>query len=211
VNVWTGQVIRNFDEHVTLDIADPNYYSYQVFAYTIPETVGSLKFRIDGLQRNIDNDAPYKLQNYALHSYTSGTHTLGAVPYTEPNGHGTRGLENTATFTIIDSRVSGSAVARENASPEAEEISLEEESDAFSVYPVPVNDELTIEFVPATDEAVELTIINVHGQPVYHVPVTAAQIRGYRVSTNAIGLTTGAYYVIIQTSQLRKTKKFMKQ
>ena len=69
------------------------------------ESVGSVRFSLDGAVVRVENLAPYALQgdesgNYAPANLTNGTHQLSAQAFSGPNGTGTAGTLLQLGFTV---------------------------------------------------------------------------------------------------------------
>jgi hypothetical protein len=207
VNTSTGEVILNFDDSVTIDANRPDFANLNIRANTTPATVGSVKFKINGSQKNIDNTNPYLLKSQALQQLTPGSHTLLAEPFSEASGHGVRGQGNTATVTISN----GSATAaRMNTRGDA--AAEEGIGSGITLYPVPVIDNLNFNVTRKIEGDVELMIINGQGQLIHRVRVSAEMLKEHHINTLDLGLSSGIYYLRIQgTSGLRDMKKFIKQ
>ncbi|HYG20599.1 MAG TPA: S8 family serine peptidase [Ohtaekwangia sp.] len=207
VNTSTGEVVLNFDDSVTVDANHPDFANLNIRANTSPATVGSVKFKVNGSQRNIDNTNPYLLKSQALQLLAPGTHTLLAEPFSEASGHGVRGQGNTATVTIFN----GAATAARMRTP-GEAAGAEGIGSGITLYPVPVIDNLNFDVTRKIEGDVELMIINAQGQLVHRVRVSAEALKGYQINTIDLGLNSGIYYLKVQgTSGIRDTQKFMKK
>jgi subtilisin family serine protease len=210
VNTSTGQVLQNFNDSITIDAARPDFANLNIRANTLPATVGCVKFKINGTQRNIDNTNPYLLKSQLLQQLGTGSFVLFGEPFDQPNGHGQRGQNKTATLNIVNSAATTATAARQgNPSSPIEEAGAA----LFTIYPVPVVDPLNFSVSGKKFEGeVELTIINVQGQLVHKVRVQADALHGYTISTAELGLSSGIYYLKVQsTNGLRDTKKFTKK
>jgi hypothetical protein len=210
VNTSTGQVLQNFNDSITIDAARPDFANLNIRANTLPATVGSVKFKINGTQRNIDNTNPYLLKSQLLQQLGTGSFVLFGEPFDQANGHGQRGQNKTATLNIVNSADTTATAARQG-TPSS---SMEEEGAALlTIYPVPVVDPLNFSVTGKKFEGeVELTIINVQGQLLHKVRVNAEALQGYKISTAELGLSSGIYYLKVQsTNGVRDTKKFTKK
>jgi subtilisin family serine protease len=211
VNTSTGQVLQNFNDSITIDAARPDFANLNIRANTLPATVGSVKFKINGTQRNIDNTNPYLLKSQLLQQLGTGSFVLFGEPFDQPNGHGQRGQNKTATLSIVNSAATTATAARQgNPSSPVEELGT---AASLTIYPVPVADALNFSVTGKKFEGeVELTIINVQGQLLHKVRVHADALHGYQISTAELGLSSGIYYLKVQsTNGLRDTKKFTKK
>jgi len=205
VNTVTGVVIENFDDTVYVSSTDPNFMNLNIRANTAPAVVGSVKFKINGSQRNIDNTNPYLLLTRAIQQLPSGTYTVLAEPFTETFGHGTRGQGKTVTLVLYNPAVdTGARQATEEST---------QQSTVVSIYPVPVTDVLTVDLKGRQVEGeVEVVILNPLGQIIHRTRIPAEKLQGYQISTQALGMRSGVYYLKLQsTKNLRESKTFTKQ
>ncbi|RAW00315.1 S8 family serine peptidase [Pseudochryseolinea flava] len=201
VNTSTGVVVQDFSDSITIDASRSDFAQLNIRAHTAPNVVGSVKFKIDGTQRNIDNTLTYDLKSQALQTLATGTHTLLGEPWTQNFGQGQRGLGKTATVSIVN----GGAGARVAQGFNAETTEL-------SIFPVPVTDQLTIDVAGKKIEGdVELVLVNTLGQLIHRVKVSADQIQGYQINTNTLGMVSGVYYLKLQSVNYRQTKRFNKK
>jgi myo-inositol-hexaphosphate 3-phosphohydrolase len=97
-----------FADGATIDLALVGA-ALNVRANTDPETVGSVRFGLDGTADVLTEDtAPYALGGHAGGDYLAwtpalGAHTLTATPFDGPGGTGTAGTPLTIAFTVVDS------------------------------------------------------------------------------------------------------------
>ncbi len=331
INFQTGAVIRNFEDTVTLDIADPLIEKYTIRANTNPGTVGSVKFTLDGASANTDNSRHYTINNWLLPVLSGGDHSITAQAFTRSNGNGDAGQVKRGTIRMINSvavtdfdvvngngvklldlldggvidisqsgfnminivantsstairsvkfKLNGPTARIDNAAPfalkgnangsdtfwpvspgnytltaipylkyygwgpegtpltihfqvvnggiptvanarggnsgfedETEEMLLIENGEpVWSVYPVPVKDELHIKLEGKVEGNVRVSIMNIQGQSVHAKDGTAETFRDYTVSTEKIGLNTGFYILQIQQANGKRViQKFMKE
>ncbi|MEO7990302.1 MAG: S8 family serine peptidase [Chryseolinea sp.] len=99
----TGALVRNFEDTVTLDIADPEIEKYTIRANTNPGTVGSVKFALDGNAANTDNSRAYTINNWLLPVLSGGDHSIAAQAFTRSNGNGEAGQVKWGTIKMINS------------------------------------------------------------------------------------------------------------
>ncbi len=102
INFQTEAVIRNFEDTVTLDIADPQIEKYTIRANTNPATVGSVKFTLDGAAANTDNSKVYTINSWLLPVLSGGEHTITAQAFTKSKGNGDGGYVKVATIRVIN-------------------------------------------------------------------------------------------------------------
>ena len=332
ISLKNGGVIQNFEDTVTLDVADPNIKEYTIRANTSPSTVGSVKFTLDGSTTNTDNSKPYTISSFLLPKLSGGDHSFTAQAFTKSNGNGIAAQIKPATIRMINSAaitdfdvvnidgvklldlqeggvidisqanfskinivantsistvrsveftLNGATGRTDNAAPfalkgdnngndtfwpvkpgfytltarpymkmhaygpegilltihfrvvngtgptvanariggdsadenEGEEMLLKETGEpVWSVYPVPVKDELHIKLEGALEGNVKVSILNLHGQSVHAKDGTAEMFRDYTVSTEKMGMPTGFYIVQIQQANGKRiVQKFMKE
>jgi hypothetical protein len=194
-------VIQDFSDSITIDASRSDFAQLNIRAHSAPSPVGSVKFKIDGAQRNIDNTLTYDLKSQALQTLSSGVHTLLGEPWTQNFGQGQRGLGKTASIVIVNG--AGNARAAQERNFESTDVTL---------FPVPVTDQLTIDVAGKQIEGeVELVLVNTLGQLIHRVKVPADQIHGYSINTNALGMVSGVYYMKLQSINFRQTKRFNKK
>ncbi len=99
----TGAVVRNFEDTIILDVADPEIEKYTIRANTNPETVGSVKFALDGTVANTDNSRQYAINNWLLPVLSGGNHSITAQAFTKTNGSGDAGHMKSGTIKMINS------------------------------------------------------------------------------------------------------------
>ncbi len=100
INYKTHEVIQNFQDEITIDLADPKFSYLMLQANTAPQNVGSVEFIFDGHSSRIENQFPYE---FTLPQLTPGTHTVRADVYSKHQKKGEKGIGRTATFKVINS------------------------------------------------------------------------------------------------------------
>ena len=101
INEETGEVIQQFKELVTLDVAYQNLEHLVIQANAFPKQVGSIEFRLDDKIKHTENVFPYIFE--VPHHLSLGTHTLKADVYSEAHRKGEKGIGLTATVNVINS------------------------------------------------------------------------------------------------------------
>jgi hypothetical protein len=205
VNVATGAVLTTRGDTIRVSSANPDFNNLNIRANTTPATVGSVKFKINGSQRNIDNTNPYLLLGSALRNLAAGTYTLLGEPYSETFGHGTKGQGKTIILVVEGPGATSARQATQDESQTSKTI--------VSVYPVPVKDVLTIDLKGRRVEGdVEVAIVNTLGQVIHRTRVSAEAIQGYQINTTALGMRSGVYYLKLQsTKNLRESARFIRE
>ena len=101
INEETGEVISQFKEMITLDVAKQNLEHFVIQANTFPKQVGSIEFRLDDKIKHTENVFPYIFE--VPHHLSLGTHTLKVDVYSEAHRKGEKGIGLTATVNVINS------------------------------------------------------------------------------------------------------------
>jgi subtilisin family serine protease len=205
VNVVTGQILETFDQFISIDRLRADFANLNIRANTAPAVVGSVKFKINGSQRNIDSGSPYLLANQSLQNLPTGNTQLYGEPFTLSNGHGSHGQPLEATITLTEGATASAkatAAITESTSAKA----------TIELYPVPVADVLRFKTAEYENRAFQIGIVNVMGQTVFRSQVASGMLNGFEVSTNSIGMGSGVYYVhLVDAAGLSVIKKIVKQ
>jgi subtilisin family serine protease len=113
INAATDLDLFELTDGAELNLATLPTRSLNVRADTIPGTVGSVRFWLNGNVFRTENIAPYALAgdtnngtNYLSWTPRPGTYTLRATPYQNANAGGTAGTPLEITFTVVDRRPS---------------------------------------------------------------------------------------------------------
>jgi hypothetical protein len=98
----TDTAISAIGNGTVLDLSDGPFSVEAV----VSGTVGSVRFKIDGLSFNTENFGPYTLAGESGADINPwmpsvGTHTLEARTYSGPNGTGSTGGFKRVTFTVV--------------------------------------------------------------------------------------------------------------
>jgi subtilisin family serine protease len=206
-----GVKLADLADSSVIDISKPYYDKINIRANAGGSAVKSVVFELNGVYFRTDNNAPYALNGNGSGGSdtpwpaTPGVYTLTATPYSYYNGTGSAGIPTTVTFEVVN----GASNARLAASDE-----LGEETGIFglSIYPVPVQDELTIRVKGKVEGNVGVVIHNTQGIAMFSEQGEAGVFRNYKVSTTKLGLTPGVYFVQVQLSNgKREIRKFIKE
>ncbi|MBL7856471.1 MAG: S8 family serine peptidase [Cyclobacteriaceae bacterium] len=207
VNTVTGEVILNFNKSLNLDNSRPDFSSLNIRANTIPTMVGSVKFKVNGSQINIDNTNPYMLKGQVFSSFGLGDTKLLAEPFTEASGHGKRGQFLETVVTVFNS-VSAKAKVDQM---EGKQVEIGDEQPMLRLYPNPVRDALFITITNRSSERYLLSITNALGQTVYSVQISE-QSENLELNTGTINMNSGVYYIQLTNAKgERHVKKIVKQ
>ncbi|HAS41564.1 MAG TPA: hypothetical protein DCS93_13875 [Microscillaceae bacterium] len=105
----------------TINLADyPANAAFNIEAKTNPNTVGSIRFYVNGQLDATENVAPYAFKgdnggNFNNWSPSLGTFTLEAIPYTGADGSGVAGTSLTVSITFVNQTSTIPPVAPTNA------------------------------------------------------------------------------------------------
>ena len=110
INANTDQLIGGFNplaNGASLSFATLGTRNLNILANTLPSTVGSVDFLLDGRSYLLENSGPYALAgnngtDYASWTPTLGQHTLTAIAYSGSNRTGTASPAYTIAFTVTD-------------------------------------------------------------------------------------------------------------
>ncbi len=110
INADTDQPIVGYDpllSGATINFATLGTQNLNIRANTVPATVGSVKFVLDGSPFRIEGGAPYALNgnngtDYYAWTPSLGSHTLQVIPYSGGNATGTQGTGVTVNFTVTN-------------------------------------------------------------------------------------------------------------
>ncbi len=157
----TDQELGLLTEGAVLNYAAIGTNQLAVRANTNPATVGSVIFKVDGVNFRTENGAPYAIagntgSNYDPWTPSLGNHTLVVTPYSGSNGSGTVGTPITVNFSVI------------NQSPSARR-QLEAQKDPYgegllTVVPNPVVRNATVNFSASEAGDASLDLYNVRGE-----------------------------------------------
>lgn len=176
-------------------------------ANTNPGKVGSVVFIYDGKKIRTENGIPYALGgdnpsgNYHSFPLTLGSHTLTAIPYSNYNGTGTKGLEKTIHFTVVRrNRVSLPTVV----SP----ADIPVETRRLGLYPNPVHNLLTISADGFnTGSSATISIVNMLGEV-----IETRQLKNMNqvIQLDVSSLSPGNYFLRIVAGEKVLNKRFVK-
>ncbi|HEY3403796.1 MAG TPA: S8 family serine peptidase [Ohtaekwangia sp.] len=211
----SGVKLMDLEEGSVIDISQPGFSSINIVANTSINTVRSVRFVTGTVTIRIDNRAPYAMRGNSDGTDTfwpvkPGSYSIKAIPYMMYYGWGPRGIPLTVNFKIIQSATPAVARLSSDGPLEVEEFTTQEE--VLQIYPVPVNDLLTIYVNEKIEGDIRLSITNAQGQVAHEKDGPANSLRTYTVSTSGLGLSQGVYFVILQQSNGRRTvKKIIKE
>lgn len=214
----SGKVLSDLTNGSIINLKAPGFKNITVKANTSNSGVGSVRFDLNGKFFRLDNLAPFSLTGdlfgcFLPWNVSPGRYTLVATPYSQPFGLGIAGEPVTVVFDVIKSTtVAGKGSGQQRSADESAVAEVELETRSFSVYPVPVQDQLTLRLQGATDGKAEVSIRNVQGQLVYKVTVPTQALTSYSINTNDIALIRGVYYLQVKgDGGLLEIRKFIKE
>lgn len=206
-----GVKLADLEDSSTVNTSLPYYNSINIRANVAGSAVKSVVFELNGVHYRTDNNAPYALSGNGPNGTDTawpaqpGIYTLKATPYSYFNGTGAAGTPTYITFEVINGAASARAAASDG---------LGEETGVFGVdiYPVPVQDELTIRLKGKAEGNVGVVIHNTQGIAMFNTHGDASTFRNYKVSTTKLGLAPGVYFVQVQLANgKREIRKFIKE
>jgi len=183
--------------------------AWYIRTVTTENLTGSVQFHINGNRYSTDNTFPYSLAGdyrgtYAPWPAKVGHYTITATPFAKDYGIGITGTALTISFDIVDGTGAAPTVAQNFSDAAADEISV-------AVYPVPTQDQLTIQVSGKAERDVRLTIRTMQGQQLFLDNGTVEKFRNYSISTVKLGMSAGMYIVQVEGANgLRKIVKFVK-
>jgi hypothetical protein len=206
-----GVKLADLEDSSTINTSLPYYNQINIRANVAGSAVKSVVFELNGVHYRTDNNAPYALSGNGPNGTDTawpaqpGIYTLKATAYSYFNGTGAAGTPTYITFEVTNGAASARAAAPDN---------LGEETGVFGldIYPVPVQDELTIRLKGKAEGNVGVVIHNTQGIAMFNTHGDASTFRNYKVSTTKLGLAPGIYFVQVQLANgKREIRKFMKE
>jgi|GEM_PF-1262444 len=214
VNV-SGTVLSSLHDGSVINLKASGYKNITIKANPSQGGIGSVRFDLNGKFYRLDNLAPFSLTGDLFGHYLPwnpkpGHYTLVVTPYSLPLGLGIEGTPVTISFDVVNGSTHAS-----NGREVTESVIADTESEerSFSVYPVPVKDQLTLRLRGvATEGNADVIIHTISGQVVYKVTVPIGALSDYSINTNDIALIRGVYYLQVKGSNgLLETRKFIKE
>lgn len=102
MNYRTGRIVRNFNDQVMIDVADPMLNDYSI-RYNEVNTTPSVRFMINDRVINIDNYPPFLVHFWPIFKLSGGVHTLTAQAFSGYNATGVASTPSIASLLIINS------------------------------------------------------------------------------------------------------------
>lgn len=206
-----GSKIMDLENGSVIDIGQPGFGAINIVANTSINTLRSVRFVTGNITIRIDNRAPYAMRGNANGSDTvwpaqPGFYTITAIPYMMYYGWGPRGVPLTVSFQVIRSAAPASARAGQ-VEDEVVNQEVSSEDDEWSIYPVPVDTEVTIRLSEKISGEVALQILNAQGQSIYSQVGIADAFRSYNLSARELGMNQGIFFVVLQQNNGRRSVK----
>jgi hypothetical protein len=206
INANTQQKVDSFyHDTYTVDFAALGTQNLNLVVTTVPQSVGSVVFTLDGSLFRIENVAPYALGGDANGTYNPwtpavGTHTLSITPYAQPNGQGIAGATRTVRLNVVQS---GSSRLRFAGKAEAA-------GSGIRAYPVPARNKLTVDLSGQPGEPRALLITDARGRVVYRATLGAGQ-RQVEIDLVPYGMAAGLYLLKVESSRGSRVIKLVKE
>lgn len=195
----SGKLIRHLTNNDVIDLSDPATTNVSIIAKT-RGPVGSVQFSLNGVVVRNENVVPYSLLGDYSGLFNAwhpqpGTYILSAKPYAVRDATGRSG--ESGTITLYVDALNGS-----------EHFSSMENGNGLKVelFPVPVENELSVRCDDNLFSNATLTIVTAQGVQVYSKPYHASTA----VSTG--NLKPGVYYLqLLNENGLLRWAKFIKK
>ncbi|MDQ3394272.1 MAG: T9SS type A sorting domain-containing protein [Bacteroidota bacterium] len=173
---------------------------------TEPQIVGSIVFDLNEHQNiKVANDSPYELEGTDIAEFISvfniiGKHSLSATPYTEADGMGDAGDYLTISLELIYDIDNEDII-----------ISTNESFRVSSVYPNPVEDNVSIHYRGSFDSGTTILLFDQFGKA---TSIESGMISRdpsiLTIDISSLQLRAGIYYVKVQAPQGGKVLKIVK-
>ena len=205
INANTQQKVDSFyHDAYTVDFAALGIQHLNLVVTTVPQSVGSVVFTLDGSLFRTENVAPYAIAGDAKGTYNPwtpavGTHTLSITPYAQSNGQGIAGATRTVTLNVVQS---GSSRLRFAGKAEA--------GGGVRAYPVPARNRLTVNLAGQPREPRTLLITDARGRVVYRATLGASQQQA-EIDLARCGIAAGLYLLQIQSSTGSRVIRLVKE
>lgn len=205
VNADTQQKIDSFYNNAyTVDFAALGTQNLNLVVTTVPQSVGSVLFTLNGSLFRTENVAPYALAGDASGTYNPwtpavGTHTLSITPYGQSNGQGIAGATRTVTLNVLQSGAPRLRVAGPVEVP-----------GGIRAYPVPARNRLTVDLTGQSREPRALLIADARGRVVYRATLGAGQQQA-QIDLARCGMAAGLYLLQIQSSTGNQVIRLIKE
>jgi hypothetical protein len=161
INAATDKAVGPLSPGQTINYASLGTNQINIRANTLPGTVGSVKFNLDGVTKT-ENAAPYAYAgdtpkdggtNYHAFTPGVGTHKLVVTPYAGPNGSGAAGTPYEVSF-----KVESGGFAAAEAGRLAVEGPAGSESTPLTAAPNPFTDRTWLTFTATEDGPARLEV-----------------------------------------------------
>jgi len=195
VNAQSDQDISSLENGQIIDLSAIGTNQLNIRANSSMSGTSSVIFDYNGTTHfRVENTAPFALfadasGDYNAHTFSPGTYSLTATPYTGKNGTETTGLSQTITFYITE----GSSNQR------------------IATYPNPVENNMQVKFTSATTPEVypaKLSIYTPEGKELYTGIYTDGN---YNVNLSGLKMRPGLYLLKVETQKEVQIIKFIKK
>lgn len=207
VNAETDQDIGPIMDGDEIDISGLPIPNINIRANTMPGTVGSVAFKLNGIYFQTENVAPYALGSDFNGDYQptpflkAGDYVLTATPYSEKNSQGTAGKALTVSFKLVDP---SGRIERQGSNL------LEGNETGFNkIYPNPSSGVLNLEMEKAQKGAVEMQIFDLNGRLVQNESFSSTG-SNWRKQIDITALPVGMYTIKIKNEGIEVNKKILK-
>ena len=97
VDKGSKEVIQTLENGDVLDLSDPKFDNFVIYAQTSGQGIGSVVTTLNGDVIDVDNKAPYSIHG----PFAPGSYRLTSTPFTGSNGKGTAGEPLSVDFEVI--------------------------------------------------------------------------------------------------------------
>jgi subtilisin family serine protease len=211
-----GAKVISLDNNGVIDISKSAFRNINIRANVTGSAVKSVVFYLNNRFYRVDNDNAFVLHGNWFGAdvpwpATPGWHTLKAVPYSGWYGLGVAGTPVTIKFRVTNGS-HGMAAARAADDDDDDIVPAETGSARFSIFPVPVKDELQIAIPRETQGHVRLLIHDAQGKARFTDAGDAEAFFDYSVSTEELKMSNGFYFIQVQYANgVREIRKFVKE
>ena len=218
VNADTDEEIKKIYGFETIKYSEIGTRNIAIKIYTNPGTVGSVLSQYDFGAPATENAPPYAYPgngfsggnpNYNAFSPSAGGHRLESTPYSAANGTGVKGQTSLLFFTIVDDLRARTATSSPKKDDTAAKV-LSTDKLTLAVYPNPVVETATVEFVVPEDGPIELALYDVQGALVEYLFAGEVQAgKRYQFNIDGQALKSHLYFARLKTNQESKVERLL--
>ena len=202
VNADTDQDIGPLMDGDIIDLSVIGTDQLSIRAETNPSPVGSVLFGLNGNAKfQTENNLPYALNgdfnngtNYNGVTFSAGSYTVTATPYTRRARRGEAGEALTVNFTVVGAPSAG----------------VQAFAPALSTFPNPTSSEVTVDLSSVERGNVEVEVLNLMGSVVYQSS-ELVEAGPYRTEFSLDQYPAGVYMISVRNGSFSETKRIIKE